>query len=195
MTDNILPPDIENPEVEKQSRTSKNINKIISFALIVIAIGIGIMIYWGVQSDKVITLNKDPFPTRTIREHPTAGGVVFLTTDYCKSTSAVGELRTSFVSETREVFLPLSREATKKGCHNNELVILIPKDIEPDTYKIKLRLSYDINPLKRGVTQIFYSYPVIIDPTTVNNQLPLNTQIESGSRPVIRLNNISYCYN
>lgn len=180
------PPPIFNPDPPKESKKSRTINRVIFLALVAIAVALAIMFYWATATDKPITLNQEPFPTRTIRDHPTAGGVVFLTTDYCKSTTAVGELRVSFESKTREVFLPLAKEASKKGCHVEELAVLIPKDIEPDTYKVKLRLTYDLNPLKQGITQIFYSYPVIIDPTTSTNQLPMSSDLDPKSESTSR---------
>lgn len=178
MTDPILPPEIKNVNPPEESKFSKNINRAITLALIAIGLGIAVLFYWGIQNDKVITLNEEPFPTRTIRDHPTAGGVVFLTTNMCKSNSVVGEMRLSFVSKTTEVFLPLDKEDKKKGCYNEELAVLIPNDIVPDTYRVKMRVAYDINPLKQDVTQIFYSYPVIIDPVSADNKLPPNTKLQ-----------------
>jgi len=182
-------PPIYNPEPPKESKKSKRINRIVVAALIIVAIALGIMFFWATASEKPITLNKEPFPTRTIRERPTAGGVVFLTADYCKNTSVVGELRISFESARNEIFLPLTKDSSQKGCHNNQLLILIPYDIEPDTYKIKLRLTYDLNPLKQDVTQMFYSYPVVIDATSATNQLPINSSLDLESLPPASLQN------
>jgi hypothetical protein len=182
MTYSILPPPIEDAEPPHQSNTTKRINKVVVVALVATALAILLMLKWAVASEQVLTVNKQPFPTRTIREHPTAGGVVFLTADFCKNEDVKGELRTSFVSETREVFLPISREMSEKGCRTVELPVLIPKDIEPDTYRIKMRITYDINPLKQNVVQEFYSYPVIIDPTTATNGLPVGV-LEASKVP------------
>lgn len=170
-------------EGDRPSKTSKLLNKLIVAALVIIAVSLGTIFYWASATESPLVLNKEPFPTRTIREHPTAGGVVFLTADFCKSTEKVGELRVSYESETREVFLPLSREESTKGCHNYEIPVVIPNDIPPDTYRVKLRLTYSLNPLKQEVTQIFYSYPVIIDPVTKDNQLPKDARIKSESIP------------
>jgi len=178
MTEPILPPPIHNYAPKGESKSTKRINRFVVLALMIIAIGLGIMFYWATRSEQPITLNQDPFPTRTIRDHPTAGGVVYLTADYCKHTSAEGDLRISFVSESRETFLPLTKERSDMGCHKTELVVLIPENIEPDTYRIKLALTYDINPLKQNVTQQFHSKPVIIDASTSTNQLPEGVELQ-----------------
>lgn len=162
------------------TKGNKIATKIAAIALVIIAISIGTILYWASASNEVLKINKQPFPTRTIREHPTAGGVVFLTVDYCKNVDVTGSLRISFVSQSREVFLPVTAERGPKGCDEVEIPILIPKDIEPDTYRVKLRVSYDVNPIKQGIVQEFYSQPVIIDPINNDNQLP------SGSLPAQR---------
>lgn len=150
--------------------TTKRINKIIVAALVVIAVCLGVIFSWALQSDDVLEIKELPIPTRTIRDHPTAGGVVILNVDYCKKIDVEGNLRTSFVSSTREVFLPVAKERGPKGCSKVELPVLIPKDIPPDTYEIKLRATYDLNPLKKGVVEEFKSLPVIVDPTVPTNE-------------------------
>lgn len=178
MTQPILPPPIHNYPPKGESKSTRRINRFIALALIIVAVALGVMFYWAAQTEKPITLNQDPFPTRTIRDYPTAGGVVYLTADYCKHTSAVGQLRMSFVSKTRETFLPVTQEGSSLGCHKSELVVLIPEDIEPDTYRIKFSLTYDINPLKQDVQQEFYSEPVTIEASTSTNQLPEGVELE-----------------
>lgn len=178
-TEPLTKPPIHNLKPNPESKKTKLINKALLVALVVIAISLFIMLRWAAANPNVLSLNKEPFPVRTIREHPTAGGVVFLTTDFCKNTNALGELRPSFVSETREIFLPMTIESSNKGCHDIELPILIPKDIQPDEYKVKLRFTYDINPLKQNIVQEFYSYPVIIDPENSTNGLPLYSNLNA----------------
>lgn len=173
----ILPPPIHNNAPKGESKLSKRINKIVIAALIATTASLGLMFYWAATSNEPITLNQAPLPVRTIREHPTAGGVVFLRTDYCKTTNATGKLRISFISETQEIFLPMAQEISKKGCHNRELAILIPNDIRADTYRVKMRITYQLNPLKKNVTQRFISKEVIIDPTSADNTLPASTNL------------------
>ncbi len=160
--------DVKIDEPEQPSNSTKAINKFVVLALIVIAMGIGVILNWSLQSDNVITLNKQPIPTRTIREHPTAGGVVILTIDMCKNVAVEGVARMSFVSESREIFLPNGPERTPQGCRVVEFAVLIPKDIPADTYRIKIRTVHDVNPLKRGIVNEFFSTPVVIDKETAN---------------------------
>lgn len=169
MTKPVLPPPIHDLPPEEPTQGTKIMNKLAVLSLAVVAVVIGVFLYWGAQNDDVIQLNKDPIPTRTIRDHPTAGGVVFLQTDFCKTIDRTGKLRYSFISQGREVLLPLTEDEIPKGCHEVELPVLIPKDIPPGEYKIKVSLTYDVNPLKRDVNESFYSLPVIIDPSVPTN--------------------------
>ncbi len=154
------------PEPVHPTKRSKLVNYLVAAALIIVALGLLRIFVWSFDNEPVLTVNNSPFPTRTIREHPTGGGVVFLTADYCKTSDIEGDLRVSFLAQTREVFLPITKERTPKGCHKVELPIVIPKDIAPGEYKIKFRVTYDKNPLKQNEVVEFESQKVIIDPTT-----------------------------
>jgi hypothetical protein len=165
LPENKRPRDIDKPqEIEQPNNTTKFLNWLVGGALVVVAIGLAIILDWSFANENVLVVKNSPFPVRTIREHPEANGVVILNVDYCKNVDIKGRIRTSFVSETREVFLPLSDENIPKGCETREIPVLIPKDITPDTYKIKFRATYDINPLKRGIVSEFETQEFVVDP-------------------------------
>lgn len=160
--DMVAPPD-------EPTNTTRRINLIIIGALIVIALGLGVILSWGLAGEDVLELRKDPIPSRIIKdESSNSNGIVFLDLDYCKKIAVEGSLRTSFVSQTRETFLPLAQERSSKGCSNTELPVLIPKDLPPDTYKIRVRATYNINPLKQGIIEEFQSQPFKVDPSTAD---------------------------
>lgn len=121
-----------------------------------------VFIYWSFANENALEIKNQPFPVRTIRNHTAPNGVVILSVDYCKNTKAVGRVRTSFVSSTREVLLPVSEDKQGKGCVKTEVPILVPKDITPDTYKIKFYTTYKVNPFKT-VTSEFESKEFIVD--------------------------------
>lgn len=158
------------PNPEHQTKTTRAINWFVLAALVVIAIGIGIFLKWSFQDEKILEVKNSPFPVRTIRDHPTSGGVIILNTDYCKYQEIEGNLRVSYVSDTREVFLPIAKERGPVGCQKVEVPILIPSDIPPDTYRIKFRVTYDLNPIKKNVEVNFESQPVQVDPTVPTNK-------------------------
>lgn len=148
--------------------TTKVINKFIVVALLAIAVSLGILLNWSFANENVLVVNNSPFPTRIIQNSDGTNGVVVLDTDYCKNNEAKGTLRVSYVSSTREVFLPIAPEVLPKGCFQREFSFVIPKEIIPDTYKIKFRAVYDINPLKRGVVVEFESQEFEIQPPHTN---------------------------
>lgn len=152
------------------TRTTKIANKIIYGALVVVALSIALVLSWSFQSENVVKVNNEPFPTRTIREHPTAGGVVILTLDYCKLQEAEGNLIISFVSPSSVYFLPERAERSEVGCTIYDYPVLIPENVPPGEYTIKFRIEYDLNPLKKGIIDEFESRPVIVDPENPENE-------------------------
>lgn len=152
-------------EGDRPGKSSKWINRAIVAGLIAAAISVALMLSWASADTTPLEIKNAPLPTRTIREHPTAGGVIIMKADYCKHTNAQGDLRVSFVSESREFFQPLVKEQGPKGCQNVEFPVLIPIDLPPGTYRVKFRVTYDLNPLKQNVIQEFESQPVVVDPT------------------------------
>lgn len=149
--------------VEEVSTSQRVVNKIIWAFLGLAFFGVGLMLFWAFQPSKVITVNNEPFPVRTIRENASANGVVILNVDYCKHVEAKGEVRISFIDSNHEVFLPISEENLKVGCNRQEFPILIPSVIDPGEYRVKFRIFYDINPLKQNIQNEFQSQPFTID--------------------------------
>lgn len=151
-------------EMISPPRTQRNkvVNYLLSFALLVLTLATGLLLYWSFQNEDVLQVKNSPFPVRTIREHPTANGVIILSVDLCKQTSAVGRVRTSFVSQSRDILLPISEDRGPKGCNKVEVPVLIPSDTPADTYRVKFHVDYKINPLKTVVEE-FESEPFIVD--------------------------------
>lgn len=148
--------------VPPQTRKNKLVNYVIYAVLIILATATGLFLYWIFQSKDVLQVHNAPFPVRTIREHPTADGVVILSVDYCKKTEVTGRLRMSFVSQSREIFLPVIDEPGEPGCTKTEFPVLIPHETPADTYKVKFHVDYEINPLKTVAVE-FESEPFVVD--------------------------------
>jgi hypothetical protein len=133
--------------------------------LALIALSLAVLLYWLVSPSDVLEVKNAPVPVRTIREHPTAAGVVILKIDYCKKLSSSGDVRISFVSSSREIFLPRSRDRQAPVCEIREVPIIIPEDISQGEYHVHFRATYRVNPLKQTVEE-FDSQPFEIVDTT-----------------------------
>jgi len=144
-------------EPEHPTARTRAMNKLVFVALAVVAVCIGVFLYWSLQSTVVLKVNNNPFPNRVVHDEAMKNEIVILTVDYCKYYNKSGHVRTSYVSSTKETFLPVSDEHLQVGCMKRDVPIIIPKDLEPDTYKIKFRVTYDINPLKTGIVNEFES--------------------------------------
>lgn len=151
------------PEATHPTKTTKVLNKVIVLFLVIIALGLGVILRWSFQDENVLQVKNSPFPAQII--HSQDKQVIILTADYCKNSNLEGTLRTSFVSETREVFQPVTKERLQKGCNKVDVPVVVPIGIPPDTYKIKFRATYDVNPLKKGVVVEFESRPVKVEST------------------------------
>lgn len=130
---------------------------VIGIAFVIILLTLARLLTWSLANEDVLEVKNAPTPVRTIRDHPTADGVVILDADFCKKTDAVGRLRLSFVSESREIFLPVTEDKSEKRCERRELPILIPSDLPPGMYKVHFRITYDLNPLKKNILEEFDS--------------------------------------
>lgn len=153
------------PEDTHPTRATKVINKFVLLALVVIAVSLGIFLKWSFASTNVLEVKNSPFPARVVAD-PTGetGGIVFLHAEYCKHAGVEGVNRISYVSKNREVFLPIAPERLEEGCEARDVPVVIPKDLPKDTYQIKFRVEYDINPVKQDVVVNFESQPFEVGP-------------------------------
>lgn len=112
----------------------------------------GLFTYWAYQPSDVF---KTSGPLFVVPATNMAGGLAKITVSYCKSTSVPGIARTSYVSSSNEVFQPTTIERSPKGCADNvEIPVVIPKDLVPDTYFIRFKITYRVNPIKTVVEEV-----------------------------------------
>lgn len=153
------------PDVQPQgpSKATQVANKLVYLALFVVSIALGIMIFWSLATDVPLEVKNSPFPAR-VEKDPTGktGGTVYLKAVYCKNTDAIGTARISFLSKSREQFTPLVEEKEKQGCGEKEFPVVIPVNLSEDEYRIRFRVLYDLNPLKKQIPVEFESQPVNI---------------------------------
>lgn len=154
------------PEEVHVTKTARWINKTAVIALVVIAIGIGVFLNWSFTSEQPLVINNNPFPTRAIPPDAGPNDVLVLEIDYCKNTEKQGEVRTSFVSESREIFLPVVSEQYDEGCFFQDIPILIPEELPVGTYHIHFEATYDLNPIKKNVTIMFQSQKFTVGPNS-----------------------------
>lgn len=143
--------------VREPNLRQRIVNKLLFLSLFVAALGIAQFLYWSFQSEAVLKVNNEPFPSRVVKDGPENKGILILNVDYCKDIAVEGNLRMSFVSQTREIFLPLTREKGEEGCQKVDFPVLLPKELQPDKYFVRFRAVYDINPLKKNVVSEFKS--------------------------------------
>jgi hypothetical protein len=151
------------PEPVHPTKTMRAMTWVVVGMLIAIAFGLFIILRWSFQDIDVLEIHNNPFPARIVNDTTgQTGGIVFLRADYCKNANITGDLRMSYVSSSREVFLPPTKEQLPKGCDSREVPVVIPKELPKDTYRIKFRATYDVNPLKTGEVVNFESQPFTV---------------------------------
>lgn len=169
LSDENRPHDLDRlPEPTHPTTTTRLANKFFAVALLIIAIAVGFFLFWSLEPTNVLEVKNSPFPAR-VEADPTGktGGTIYLKIDYCKNTELHGEVRTSFLSESREQFSPIVTEKIPSGCDNAEFPVVIPTNLSEDVYKIKFRATYDVNPLKKDVDVFFESQPVDISKSKI----------------------------
>jgi len=147
------------------TKAAKAINLGILFAFITIALGMSVLLCWSLASDKVLDVRNDPFPVRVIDNHTDANDVIILSVDLCKTSDIRGTLRTSFINNNKEIFLPEIKESLAEGCFVREIPVIIPDGLQAGMYKIKFVTTYDINPIKKNVVNEFDSQEFLVNPT------------------------------
>lgn len=115
-------------------------------ALAIVAIGVGIMLYWLYSPPKeVITIHKLPVPVSPKPASP--GQLVSLTYDYCKNANVNGKVYRWLVSDKTRLAAPVESDLTHAGCQKEAKVyISIPPQATPDTYHFHYRVIYEFNP-------------------------------------------------
>ncbi len=127
---------------------------VMAMASIVLYIGFLIMT-WSFQSDDVIDI-KQPIPI--IGNKVAKDSVVVLRINYCKNTDAHGDVERKLVGKRGEHLFPAVRDTTGEGCNIVEaptLLPVLPTGATPGTYHIEYTVTYDLNPLKKGVVEEF----------------------------------------
>lgn len=133
---------------------NKLVRLLVYLSMAVISFCVLLFLAWSYQPTDVLKFNTYPIPVRKVNTPPPAGGVVILRVNYCKTSNAEGNVRTSFVSKSGEMFLPTSVDRQAKGCVNTELPVLIPKDLPPDVYHIHFKVIYQVNPVKNALIEL-----------------------------------------
>lgn len=124
-------------------------------ALVLAGAGVLVMLSWAFESENVLEVKNAPFPVRIVNDG--SNRIIVMHVNYCKNTDIKGKVRVSYVSATEETFLPVADENGPKQCLETDVPIIVPKDLKPDKYKVKFRVTYDLNPLKKGIVDEFDS--------------------------------------
>ena len=151
------------PEQEHPTRKTRVMNKLSLLALLLIACSLAVILRWSFADTNVLEIKNSPFPANIVTDATKqTGGVVLLNADYCKNKDLTGEVRISYVSKSREVFLPLTQDTMETGCNNAVVPVIIPLNLPKDDYIIKFRVTYKLNPLKQNIFILFESRPVTV---------------------------------
>lgn len=138
-------------------------NKILKWlgytSLFIIAVGIGLVLYWLNAPEDVLHLNKP-----IVVQPPTtsAESTVYMDFDYCKTQAVSGTFSRRIFSDRQEVLNQTGvPENTPSGCVHVQQPLLLPRTIEAGTYRVKYVINYQLNPLK-SVSQTLISEPFTV---------------------------------
>lgn len=158
MTENLLPPPIEDVQPHKQNHREKIVTYLVYALLALAGIALIVCFYWLATRQDAIQLNG---PVTVNPDTVMVGGTVHVNTSYCKVTNAPGRVIQRFVSNTTEIFAPTITETDKKGCYNKNLPVVLPPTVTAGTWRVYYRIAYQTSPITT-VTEDFYSEPFTV---------------------------------
>lgn len=152
---------MNNKQSIRQARSIKYVSLFTIILMIITVAASTLIVAWTITSSDVLTIKNNP-PKATI--HDTCapvlkGKCVTAEIDYCKNIKATGRVRISYISQSREVFLPISTDAQDPACRKVQVPVPLPKDLPPDRYRINFRIVYKINPIKNMQVEEFKTQP------------------------------------
>jgi hypothetical protein len=132
------------------------INGSLFFALGLASVGIGFMVYWSLTGKDVLTVTNAPLPVKpkVVKSEER----IVLDVSFCKQVNAPGRVIRRLVSDRTELLAPTVNESVGAGCYEHLPVpIPIPPQTPPGRYHVNYRITYDTNPLHRGIVEEFNS--------------------------------------
>lgn len=133
------------------------------FALVVVT-----FVRWSSQPSTVLKIKNNPVPAQPPEVKD--GSQIFLTIDFCKSTSNWGVSEVYLLGEHGpKIPVNWPVDKTDKGCAVYQAVpIPIPANAPTDTYRVSFNTCYDVNPLKTGRCTEFQSTSFKVMNSTLN---------------------------
>lgn len=144
--------------MDKETTTNtRPIKSKVASLVLLLAIGVAAIIaYWAIVPVDVLEIKK-----ATV-ESTDDGRVKILNFDYCKVSDAQGKIEWRIVSRSSEILLPEGQDRQGKTCNANlRAPILIPPHAAPDTYIIRYKVTYKVNPI-RTVVEEFETTPFTV---------------------------------
>lgn len=155
---------VEPPIAHHEVNTPRSWLNLVAYGVLILASAIvSVLVYWSLQRGPVLEMNTAIHVVRPPLKLSAGNDFLAVNFDYCKLIGADGTVRTSFVSDKTEIFLPAATDHSPKLCSTVQVPVSIPPQLVPDTYRIKYHVVYQINPV-RSSTEDYYSEPFEVTP-------------------------------
>jgi hypothetical protein len=120
----------------------------------------GLLLYWSVFPLRVSEVTNQPMPILNENKTVKIGGTLQHLTNYCKYINGTAETTKQFVNGL--VFsTPAFLTDNPEGCHQIISQTVVPKELMPGTYRLRIIKIYHLNPIRD------YSITVETEPFTV----------------------------
>jgi len=132
-------------------------------ALTIMYIALAIWLYWSLAPYKTITYLNDPFPVTpgeplTIKQ----GEELTYNLHYCKYTDDMPiELHKEFVDGIIYEAADQKALITGQGCGEIDVPVLIPVNLPPGEYRLRITVIYKVNPIRK-ITKVSETQEFII---------------------------------
>ena len=103
--------------------------------------------FWSFYPYKLIVFNN--LPLKVLNKTVKAGEVLVYSTDYCKFTNIIPEVKKTFVNDIIYSIPTGTVLAKEKGCRIINVQIDVPKNLPPSRYILKITYEYQVNPIRK----------------------------------------------
>lgn len=115
--------------------------------------------FWLLYPYKTISFNTNE--SKVLTPEVKKGGLLNHTIDFCKYTNLSADLTRSFIDGVIYT-TPTIKTSNPKGCRTNNLYIEIP-NLPPGQYKLKIEMSYKVNPVRTIKSEIYTESFMIVE--------------------------------
>lgn len=131
--------------IKKMTKFDKIKHRIVIVSMVFSVTMFFIFMFWWIFPYRTISVSQHPY--KVLTPEVKQGQMMTYVIDYCKHTNAIAEVHKQFVDGIIYA-VPESSIGIEKGCGSKTISIKVPKTLPPGDYKLKVDVSFKVNPIR-----------------------------------------------